>query len=88
MKNPDHISKRLETIFGVKILKFYDVDPGGKNSDPESGMEKNSDPEWTKFGSRIRDKHPGSATLKKSFQIRVTRSGMNLKMYNLKNLFF
>jgi hypothetical protein len=37
----------------VKIFKFLDVDPGWKNSDPGSGMEKS----W------IRDKHPGSATL-------------------------
>jgi hypothetical protein len=27
---------------------------------------KNSDPGWKKFGSGIRDKHPGSATLKVS----------------------
>jgi hypothetical protein len=33
MKNPDHISEILETIFFlVKILKFFDADPG-------SGME-------------------------------------------------
>jgi hypothetical protein len=35
----DHISESVETIFWVKILKFYDAeagirDPGGKNSDP------------------------------------------------------
>jgi hypothetical protein len=46
MNNPDHISQSLETIFFIKILKFFNADPG-------SGMEK----------SRIRDKHPGSATL-------------------------
>jgi hypothetical protein len=48
MNNPDHIFWSLETIFllfwGVKILKFFDVDPGwrqfgsgirdGKKSDP------------------------------------------------------
>jgi hypothetical protein len=39
MNNPDHISESLETFFGVKITKFFDVDPGsgirdGKNSDP------------------------------------------------------
>jgi hypothetical protein len=34
----------LETIFRVKILKFFEADPG-----------------WVKI--RIRDKHPGSATL-------------------------
>jgi hypothetical protein len=30
MKNPDHISECLETrtIFWVKILKFFDADPG------------------------------------------------------------
>jgi hypothetical protein len=28
MINPDHISESLETIFLVKILKFFDVDPG------------------------------------------------------------
>ncbi len=62
MNNPDHIFLSLETIFllffGVKILKFFDEDPGFgirevDSSDPGSGMEK----------SRIRDKHPGSATL-------------------------
>jgi hypothetical protein len=26
MNNPDLISKRLETIFWVKILKFFDAD--------------------------------------------------------------
>jgi hypothetical protein len=28
MNNPDHIFESLETIFWVKILKFFDVDPG------------------------------------------------------------
>jgi hypothetical protein len=46
MNNPDHISESLETIFWVKILKFFDADLG-----------------WKKFGSEIRMKHPGSATL-------------------------
>jgi hypothetical protein len=56
MNNPDHISESLEKNFWVKILKFIAADPGSgleKNSDPGSGMEK----------IRIRDKHPGSATL-------------------------
>jgi hypothetical protein len=26
--NPDHISESLEIIFGVKIIKFFDADPG------------------------------------------------------------
>jgi hypothetical protein len=28
MNNPDHISESLETVFWVKILKFFDADPG------------------------------------------------------------
>jgi hypothetical protein len=45
MNNPDHISESLTNFFGVKILIFFDVDPGfgirdGKNSDSGSGMEK------------------------------------------------
>jgi hypothetical protein len=55
MNNPDHISESLETFF---LVKYFDADL-------ESGMEKNRirDPGWKKFGSGIRDKHPGSATL-------------------------
>ncbi len=54
---PDHISERLVKIFGLKILFVADPDTGSDGClfDPESGMEK--------FGSGIRDKHPGSATL-------------------------
>jgi hypothetical protein len=37
-----------ETIFGVKILKFFDKDP-----DPGSGIFLNWDPGWKKFGSGI-----------------------------------
>jgi hypothetical protein len=45
-------------FFGVKILEFFDTDPG-------SGTEtvRIRDPGWKKVGSGIRDKHPGSATL-------------------------
>jgi hypothetical protein len=61
MSSPDHISESLETIFWVKIVKFFYADPGwikfgsgmekirirdGKNSDPGSWMKK--------IGSRIR----------------------------------
>jgi hypothetical protein len=28
MNNPDNISESLESIFWVKILKFFDADPG------------------------------------------------------------
>jgi hypothetical protein len=30
MNNPDHISDSQETIFWVRILKFFDVDPRWK----------------------------------------------------------
>jgi hypothetical protein len=30
MNNPDHISESLDTIFWVKILKFFDADPGSE----------------------------------------------------------
>jgi hypothetical protein len=58
MNKSDHIFKSLETIFFVKILKFFDADPG-------SGMEtvRIRDRVWKKVGSGIWDKHPGSATL-------------------------
>jgi hypothetical protein len=52
-------------FFGVKILKFFDEDPGSGIRDQGwrqfgSGIR---DPGWKKVGSGIRDKHPGSATL-------------------------
>jgi hypothetical protein len=58
MNNPYHISESFKTLFWVKILKFFDADPGSGMKkiriwDPRSGMER----------IRIRDKHPGSATL-------------------------
>jgi hypothetical protein len=58
MNNPYYISEGIETIFWVKILKFFDADPG-------SGMEKirTKIRGWKKIGSGIRDKHSGSATL-------------------------
>jgi hypothetical protein len=30
MNNLDHISESLETIYWVKILKFFDADPGSE----------------------------------------------------------
>jgi hypothetical protein len=35
MNNPDHISESLETIFWVKILKFFDADPGSGINIPD-----------------------------------------------------
>jgi hypothetical protein len=47
MNIPDHISESLEIIFWVKILKFFDADPGSGiflTLDPGPGIEKNLDP--------------------------------------------
>jgi hypothetical protein len=51
MKISDHIFESLETIFLVKILKFFDTDAepdphSGNHFDPGSGIRdgKNSDP--------------------------------------------
>jgi hypothetical protein len=38
MNNSDHISESLKTTFWVKILQFFDADPGWKKIG--SGMEK------------------------------------------------
>jgi hypothetical protein len=42
MNIPNHISKSLGTIFGLKILNFFDADPdpGWKNSDPIPDIRK------------------------------------------------
>jgi hypothetical protein len=58
MSSPDHMPESLETIFRVKILDFFDADPGSGMEKvwiraPESGMKK----------IRIRDVNPESATL-------------------------
>jgi hypothetical protein len=57
-EQPGSYFRKLRTIFCVKILKFFDADPGpGMEKiriwDPGPGMEK----------ILIRDKHPGSTTL-------------------------
>jgi hypothetical protein len=55
MNKPDNFSESLETIFWVKILKFFDADPGsgmdkirirdGKNSDPPGSGINVPDPQ-------------------------------------------
>jgi hypothetical protein len=50
---PDHISESLETILGIKILKFFDADPDSFLPLIRDGTF------W------IQDKHPESAKLKK-----------------------
>jgi hypothetical protein len=44
MNNPDHISEILETIFWVKLRKFFDADPGSGIKLFGSGMENIRDP--------------------------------------------
>jgi hypothetical protein len=56
MNIPDNNSESLETIFGVKILKFFDADA-------DSGSGNLFNPGYGNEKIRIRDKHPGSATL-------------------------
>jgi hypothetical protein len=62
MNNAYHISKSLETIFWVKIFKFFYADPG-------SEMEK--------FVSEICDKHPEAATLPVFYQFFGSRLGIS-----------
>jgi hypothetical protein len=50
MNNPDHISESLETIYLVKILKFFNADRRSGIQDP--GWKK-SDPGWKKLGSGV-----------------------------------
>jgi hypothetical protein len=38
MNNPDHISEILDTIFGVKTLKFFNADPGAGRKKFGSGI--------------------------------------------------
>jgi hypothetical protein len=50
---PGHISESLETIFWVKILKFFDAD-----ADPDMGIFLTLYPGWKKFGSPINISDP------------------------------
>jgi hypothetical protein len=49
---PDHFSEILGTVFGLKILKFFDADPGSGSCQP---------------GIRVEKVHPGSVTLRKKW---------------------
>ncbi len=48
MNNTDNISESLETIFWVKILKFFDADPGSgmEKFDPGSGINIPDPQHW------------------------------------------
>jgi hypothetical protein len=66
-EHPRSFFRELRNNFlGSKILKFFDADP-----DPGSGMFLTPDPGSgrEKFGSRIWEKHPESATLNSEHKI-------------------
>jgi hypothetical protein len=52
-KQPGRISESLKQFFGLKYFNFFIRIQDRKNSDPGFEMDR----------IRIRDKHPGSATL-------------------------
>jgi hypothetical protein len=52
----------LRTIFWVKIIKFFDADPGSGMNKIRIREVKNSDPGSKKLGSRTGINIPGSAT--------------------------
>jgi hypothetical protein len=54
IRDPEHISESLLTIFGLKVIKFCDADP-----DSVSGISLTLDPGW----KNSYPKHPRSATL-------------------------
>ncbi len=66
----DHISESLETMFGLKILKlfdadpgsgiFFDPDPGWKNSDPRSGINIRDSQHWFESDLSAYSKKPRS----------------------------
>jgi hypothetical protein len=58
MNIQDYISESLENNCWVKILEFFYSD-----AEPDTGIFLTLNPRWKKFGSGIRDKHPGSTTL-------------------------
>jgi hypothetical protein len=61
MNNLDHISESLETIFWVKIFKFFDADPGWKKIG--SGIrEKHPDPQQHSFFLFFRNRY-GTGTV-------------------------
>ena len=70
MNNPDHIFLELRNhffaFFGVKILKFFDEDPGSGIRDGDS-----SDPGWKKVGSGINIPDPQHWILEEVKQISI-----------------
>ncbi len=53
MKNSDHIFESLETIFWVKILKFFDADPGQNKFGSEKEKIRIRDEKNSELGSGI-----------------------------------
>jgi hypothetical protein len=82
MNIPDLIFENLVSIFGLKIFKLFDADPGSCQFWIRDG----------KIGSGIRDRHPGSATRGKTliYEKKITaphrRTRLLAKMF-LQDLF-
>jgi hypothetical protein len=55
MENPNHISGSRETIFWVKILKFFDADQVSRIREWKKFGSGIMDLGWKKFGSGIQD---------------------------------
>ena len=67
MNNPDNfleLRNHFLAFFGVKILKFFDEDPGSGIRDGDSSDLISVIRDGKKIRSGIRDKHSRSATLK------------------------
>jgi hypothetical protein len=75
----DYISESFVTIFWVKNTsipsQLSDPNPGWKNPDTGSGMEKST--------SDIRDKHSGSATLHAHFQFSILKKDPDAQALDL-----
>jgi hypothetical protein len=77
MNNPDQISESLETIFGVKMLKYFDVDPGWKEfgtginiPDPQQCNNGNIMLSSSAFNLCVQEHHiPVSSIFYQSFRI-------------------
>jgi hypothetical protein len=80
MNIPDDTSNSLETIFGLKYLNNFDVDP-----DPGSSIFMTMDPGTGRktCGSGIRDKHPGSGYTGTFFTYQLDRRAVHRRFHSL-----
>jgi hypothetical protein len=67
-EHPGSYFRELRKIFGLNILKFFDADP-----DPGFGIFLTLGPGSGTEKIRIRDKHPGSATLEYKLEKQINQ---------------